>query len=97
MELQYRQTHTPGCTTHKQESNCNCRGSPQKATGVSPTSGSPAWGTLQSEDEPPELVSLKSGGAYFQEIQRAVEIETPFLHGAHTLSHTPGPQAEAVI
>ena len=94
--LQYRQTHTPGWATHKQEDNYNCRGSPSKATGVSPTAGSPAYEILQSEDKSPELLTLKSGGAHFQEIQRAVEIETPFLHGTHRLSHTPGPRAEAV-
>ena len=96
VELQYRQTHTPGWATHKQEDNYNYRGSPPKATGMSPTSGSPAYEILQSEDKSPELLTLKSGGAHFQDFQRAVEIETPFLHGTHRLSHTPGPRAEAV-
>ena len=92
VELQYRRTHTPGWATHKREGNYNCRGSPQKATGVSPTSGSSAWGILQSEDEPPELMSWKSGGAYFQEIQRVVEIDSILTWCSQTLTHfrTPG-------
>ena len=91
VELQYRRTHTPGWATHKREGNYNCRGAPQKATAVSPTSGSPAWGILQS-DEPPELLSLKSVGAYFQEIQRAVEIDSILTWCSQTLIHfrTPG-------
>ena len=60
----------------------------------------PCLGDLLQKEDPLEhlaVKALKTSGVYFQEIQRAVEIEAPLLKGAHKISHAPGPRAEAVI
>ena len=40
---------------------------------------------------------MKSNGVYFQEFQRAVEIETVFLKGIYKISQAPEPREKAMI
>ena len=57
---------------HKQETNYNCRGSPQGVSSLNPTLCSPA-----PDDDSPKHLGLKASGAYFQEFWRAVGNRDP--------------------
>lgn len=80
-------TYTPGKVTHKWEDDHNGRGSPQWASGPSPTSGSPAWGSSVGK-RPPEHLALKATRAY---VKKSWKTESPYLSGAHRILHISSP------
>ena len=86
--MQCSQDPYPQVGDPQREDNYNCRGSPQRASGASPTSGSPGLGSCMEKMSPQIVCLWRPVGLTFRRARGPWEIETLLLKQG---CPTPGP------